>query len=96
MINTEVYMEFASVPHLKYSGNTRDTHVKCTGNTPKKHQKYTNYTLAIYRISVLPAYTSSTPSIPSIFRIIHEYQSKTHVMHENSIHHNVEMIEKSR
>ena len=53
MVNTEVYMDFTSVVHLKYTGNSRDIHVKYTGNTLKMHRKYTDYPLTIHGINVL-------------------------------------------
>ena len=35
MINTEVYMDFTSVIHLKYTESTRDTNVNYMGSTLK-------------------------------------------------------------
>ena len=40
--NTEVYMDFRSVIHLKYTVYALYINAKDTGNTLKIHQKYTD------------------------------------------------------
>ena len=33
VVDTEMYRDFTSVVHLKYTGNTRDVHMNYTENT---------------------------------------------------------------
>ena len=51
--NTEVCMDFTSVVHLKYTGNTLDKHVIYTGNALKIHRKYTDHPLTIHGVNAL-------------------------------------------
>ena len=53
VVNTEVYKNFTSVVHLKYTGNARAMPVKYSENTLKIHQKYTDYPLTIPGMNVL-------------------------------------------